>query len=199
MERSEHGLLPLGPITAPTGLMARLLYAIARRRYGAVPIAFCVVYARAPWLFALGACALGLMRVAVSLPTSLCMLVQAGVASAAGCTFCHDLQLAEAMRERLPPAVFAALADPLSAAELTARQGAALAYARELGRLGQPSDATMAALVEHFSEREVVEIVWVGAVERYFNALALPLRLGHDGLADRARASRPLGSSPTGA
>ena len=38
-----------------------------------------------------------------------------------------------------------------------------------------------------FTERECVDIVWVCAVERYFNSLTLPLRLGSDALATRVQ------------
>jgi hypothetical protein len=34
-----------------------------------------------------------------------------------------------------------------------------------------------------FDEREIVELVFVCAVERYFNSMALPLRIGSDHLA----------------
>jgi hypothetical protein len=40
-------------------------------------------------------------------------------------------------------------------------------------------------LAFHFSERERIDLVWLCAVERYFNAQALPLRIGSDRLAER--------------
>lgn len=51
------------------------------------------------------------------------------------------------------------------------------------------SDATYGELAKHFSEREIVEIVWANAVGNYFNLIAVPLGLESDGLAELALAA----------
>jgi alkylhydroperoxidase family enzyme len=61
------------------------------------------------------------------------------------------------------------------------RERAALAYAEEATRHKRVSDATFEALRQHFSEREIVEITWVNAVENYYNLINLPLEIKSDG------------------
>ncbi len=40
----------------------------------------------------------------------------------------------------------------------------------------------------HFSEREIVEITWVNALENYYNLLNLPLEIESDGFCAIAEA-----------
>jgi len=47
------------------------------------------------------------------------------------------------------------------------------------------SDATWAALRAHFSETEIVELVWANAAENYFNLQATVLGFESEGLAAR--------------
>ena len=44
-------------------------------------------------------------------------------------------------------------------------------------------DEVWTELARYYDERQRIDIVWVCAVERYFNSLALPLRIGSDRLA----------------
>ncbi|MGH7635477.1 MAG: carboxymuconolactone decarboxylase family protein, partial [Gemmatimonadaceae bacterium] len=58
---------------------------------------------------------------------------------------------------------------------------AALKYADEITRHKRVSDATFAALRKHFSEREIVEITFLNALENYYNLMNLPLEIESDG------------------
>ena len=184
--RSEHGVLPLAPIEKPRGLFLRLLYRMTRKRYGATPTAFKVIYARAPGL------ALSTMFIALvlerflTLDKSLRFLLQVGNSMEAGCTFCADLSLAEAVRARMGKERFAALADSETSDLFDERERAALAYARAVHCDRHVDDAVFARLRRSFDEREIVEIIWLCAVERYFHSMALPLRIGSDRLAERS-------------
>lgn len=42
------------------------------------------------------------------------------------------------------------------------------------------SDEVWQRLRAHFSDRECIDIVWLCAIERYYNMMALPLRIGSD-------------------
>jgi alkylhydroperoxidase family enzyme len=44
------------------------------------------------------------------------------------------------------------------------------------------SDATFAAMREHFTDEQIVAITWLNAVENYFNLLNGPLEIESDGL-----------------
>jgi alkylhydroperoxidase family enzyme len=184
---SEHGLLPLVPIDQPRGLFLRLLYAATRRRYGRTPTAFRVVYARNP-LLALAALALvAIMQRCLRIDRELCVLLQLSGSLRNGCTFCADLVKAEAVKRRIGTERFRELLDFETSPRFSERERAALGYAAAVHDSLHVSDAVMERLRTHFDEREMVEIVWVCAVERYFNTIALPLRIGSDELSGAAR------------
>lgn len=180
---SEHGVLPLEPIEKPRGIFVRLLYRITRKRYGATPTAFRVIYARAPGI-ALATLAIAMVMERFSgLPKELRFLLQVSMASQKGCTFCADLVLAEAIKQRIGREKFVHLADFEDAPCFDERTKAALAYGAAVVESLRVPDAVFDRLRRHFDEREIVGIVWIGAVERYFNGMALPLRIGSDHLA----------------
>lgn len=180
---SEHGALPLAPIERPDSWFVRLLYLMTRRRYGQVPTAFRVVYARAPFVAFISLAIVIAMDSFLRLDRGLRFLIPLSVASRNGCTFCQDLQLAEALRARIGRERFRDLLSYETSSAYSPREKAALRYVEALHTSLHIPDAVWSALREHFSERERIEIVWLCAVERYFNALAIPLRIGTDHLA----------------
>lgn len=183
--QSEHGTLPIPPSDGGNWF-ARLLLAAMRKRYGVTPTLFRVLYTRAPFLGLLSLVIyLGLHRF-LRIESGLAMLLQHAIAMHNGCTFCADIQLAEAARQKLGRERFRDLTSFESSGNFTAREKAALAYARAVQESLHIPEAVWSELARHFSERERIDIVWVCAVERYFNSVALPLRVGSDGLAERS-------------
>lgn len=182
---SEHGHLPLSPIDRPRGLFLRLVYAVARRRYGKVPTAFRVLYARAPLLGFTSMIIYSVMDRGLKLDRELRFLLQVAVSWSNGCTFCADIALAEIARAKIGRERFRDLSDFERASQFSERERAALAYVNALAVSLTIRDELWARLARSFSERECAEIVWVCAVERYFNSMAVPLRIGSDDLAPR--------------
>lgn len=68
------------------------------------------------------------------------------------------------------------------------RERAALAYVEEATRHKRVSDATFEELRKHFSEREIVEITWLNALENYYNLLNVTLEIESDGFCAIAQA-----------
>jgi AhpD family alkylhydroperoxidase len=185
---SEHGALPLAPIDRPRSWFVRLFNWAARKRYGKTPMAFRVLYARAPFIAYVSVLIYAMRMRALKLDAELSYLVQVAVSMFNGCTFCADLHLAEIARMRLGSQRFRELLQFESSAAFTAREKAALAYAHAVHDSLHVPDAIWAGLNAHFNERERVEIVWICALERYFNTMVIPLRIGSDGIADSTRA-----------
>jgi alkylhydroperoxidase family enzyme len=183
MIESEHGILPLSPVARPASLFARLLYFATRRRYGKTPTAFRVIYARMPGIGVISLLFTWIKTSFMRLEPELRFLVPISLAMRAGCTFCSDLMLAEAVRNRIGKERLRELLTYEDSERFSPREKAALAYAAALHASLHVPDAVLERLRAHFSEREIVEIVWLCAVERYYNALALPLRIGSDQLA----------------
>jgi AhpD family alkylhydroperoxidase len=173
------------PVERPRNLLTRIGYWMARRQFGKVPAAFKVFYARAPRL-ALVAQRIVKTQEKLSLDRELVHLLMSHSSLLNGCGFCADLHLAQLVRERLGTDKFEALAEYRSSPAFDERERAALAFAEEATRDRNVSDATYDELAQHFSEKEIVEIVWVNAVGNYFNLIAVPLGLESDGLAELA-------------
>ncbi|HEX4353578.1 MAG TPA: carboxymuconolactone decarboxylase family protein [Polyangiales bacterium] len=181
---SEHGTLPLAPIARPHGLFVRALYHMTQRRYGKTPTAFRVIYARAPAIAFVSVVIGSVLEFFLRIDRPLRTLIQLSVATYNGCTFCLDLNRAEAARAKIGHARFDDLHDFESSDRFSVREKAALAYVRALHDSMHVGDDVWRRLGEQFDERERVEIVWLCAVERYFNSMALPLRIGSDHLSD---------------
>lgn len=177
---SEHGILPLPPIEAPSGLFMRAVYALTKRRYGVTPTAFRVVYARFPFVALVSAMIVAVLDYGLRIPKDLRFLLQIGTSMRHGCTFCADLIKAEAVRAKVGVDRFRELLDFEISSAFTDREKAALAYAAAVSESDRVEDAVFSRLERYFDGREIVEIVWICAVESYFNKMALPLRIGSD-------------------
>lgn len=177
---SEHGVLPLPPLDRPSNWLVRALFSASRRHFGRTPTAFRVLFPRTPWLALVTLAIQVVMLFGLRIGIQLAQLMQVSISMRAGCTFCSDLVMAEAVRARVGRERFAELLDFETSSLFSPREKAALAYSSALAESLRVSDEVWARLAEHFSERERVEIVWVCAVERYFNSMAMPLRIGSD-------------------
>jgi AhpD family alkylhydroperoxidase len=170
------------PLEQPTSLLTRIAYSVSRRMLGKVMTPMKVVFARMP-----GALFGHLMLVRaldgkLSLDPDLRLLLQTHTAGINGCGFCVDIARAVAMQRRGSLDKALAVAEYRTDPRFTERERAALAYVEEATRHKQVSDATFDELRRHFSEKEIVEITWMNAVENYFNLINIPLGIESDGL-----------------
>jgi alkylhydroperoxidase family enzyme len=99
-----------------------------------------------------------------------------------------DIARAMAIRQHLGMEKFNALSEYRTSPLFSNRERAALAYVEEATRHKRVSDATFEVLRKHFSDREIVEITWLNAVENYYNLINLPLEIESDGLCAIAQA-----------
>jgi AhpD family alkylhydroperoxidase len=164
----------------------RIGYAVARRRFGKVPTPFKVAYARAPKLAAISFRVARVLERGLSLDPALVQLVMLRSSQLNGCSFCADLHLAEAVRERLGVEKFLALDAWRDSPAFSESERAALAYCEEITRNRNVADATFAELAKHFDEKQIIELTWVNAIGNFFNLMAVPLGLESDGLAELA-------------
>lgn len=178
----------LSPIEQPRGPFLRLAYRLSRRQFGKVITPLKVIYARKPRLAVIAGQIGRTLERGLSLEPELLLLVQVQASRLNGCTFCQDLALARAVRERVGAERFAALEDFRTSGRFTERERTALAVVEEATLHRRLSDETAARLREHFTEVEIVELVWANAAENYFNLQAAVLGIESDGLAALATA-----------
>lgn len=172
----------LEPIEKPSGLILRIAYWLTRRRYGKVLTPLKVVYARMPESLRLAQALATTLEKGVTLDADLTYCILAKVASVNGCGFCLDIAHAHAVQRKASLEKLAALTDSETNPLFSERDRAALAYVEEVTCTRHATDETFERLRKHFSEREIVEITWLNALENYYNLLSLPLEIEADGL-----------------
>ena len=188
----------LAPIERPKGFMMRLAYWGMQRQFGKVMTPVKVMSTRVPESLKPTAAIVKFSTKGLRLDPSLVLLIGDLASQINGCAFCLDLGRAMALRSHVDMKKFEALMDYKTSPLFTERERAALAYAEEATRNKRVSDATFEDLRTHFTEREIVEITWVNAIENFYNLTNLPLGIGSDGfcLLQSTRAGTPAGAGP---
>lgn len=181
--------MELTPIDPPKTLFQRLAFWFSERRYGKVLTPLKVVYARKPRLALIAQMIARTAEKHLTLDDDLRLLVMVHTARLNGCTFCQDVNLAQAVQKEMGRERFRALPDVRTSELFTDRERAALAFAEEATQQKSVSDATFEALHTHFTETEIVELTWLNAAENYFNLQAAVLGIGSDELVESASTS----------
>jgi alkylhydroperoxidase family enzyme len=176
-ERVESGPPIIPAIDRPKNLLIRLAYRLSQQQFGKVLGVLKVIYARKPRLALIGGLVASTQARGLSFDPSLRALVQAQVSRLNGCAFCHDLVLAQAVRQRIGH-----LEGYRTSPVFSERERAALRFAEEATLTRSVTDDTWASVRACFSDTEIVELVWLNAAENYFNLQAAILRIGSDGL-----------------
>jgi AhpD family alkylhydroperoxidase len=184
----------LEPIEKPRGLLMRIAYWLSRRQFGGVMSPLEVIYARVPKLAWTSVVIARTQEKGLSLEPELRLLIITQSSLLNGCSFCADLHLAQAVQARLGLERFKALPDFAASPLFSERERAVLAYTEETTRRRSVSDPVFAALLEHASEREIVEITWLNAVGNFYNLMAVPLELASNDFT--ALALRRVGNGP---
>ncbi len=172
----------LAPIEQPRQLIARIFYWVSKRRLGKVMTPARVVYARVPALFRLAYHEASIVEGKLTVDPVVSILVRTWAAMINDCSFCIDISKAMGVQKRMSLEKFEALPQYRTSPLYSPRERAALAYAEEATRTKRVSDETFAELRRHFTEREIVEITWLNALENYYNLINLPLQIESDGL-----------------
>ena len=170
----------LEPIENPRGLMMRFAHWGTRRQFGKVMTPIKVVTARIPGSLKLTNEIVKFEMKGIRLEPELHFMVVMLASQVNGCGFCTDLVQAMALREHLGMEKFNILSEYKTSPMFSDRERAALAYVEEITRHKRVSDSTFETLRKHFSDREIVEITWLNAVENYYNLINIPLEIGSD-------------------
>jgi alkylhydroperoxidase family enzyme len=180
----------LPPVEKPRGLLLRLVYFFCRRQFGMVPTPIAVHSARMPSAFLLFYGKVSRLDKKLELPADTAILVRERVASANGCLFCMDSQRWY-VQHKSPGnlARLDALPEYQTSPLFTDGERAALDYATELTQDKHVAPDTFARVRQHYSEREICDIVWLVASEHVYNMTNHGLNIGSDGLCELRPAS----------
>ncbi len=175
----------LSPIEKPRGLMQQILYFFARRQFGKLPTPMMVYGARMPFAFLIFYGKVYGLDKKLTLRHETAALIREQVANLNMCLFCIDVGRWYASRESAEMvARYDALANYAASPLFTEAEKAALDYARELAVEREVRPETFARLAEHYSEREICEIVWLVASECMVNLTNIGFNIGSDGLCE---------------
>lgn len=172
----------LEPIENPPNLFARIAYFMCKRQLGKVITPLKVVNARMPKSFRLAYEMVKLSERGLSLDTEIAFLVKTYVAQMNDCAFCVDIAKAAAVGKGITLEKCQSLDRHATHPVFSDRERAALAYVEEATRNKKVKDDTFDELRKRFSEREIVEITFLNAMENYYNLLNLPLEIHSDNL-----------------
>jgi len=174
----------LPPIEKPKSLLVKLAYAMTRRQFGKVLTPVKVVYARMPAAFGMFIGKIGKLDKKLELPMETQFLVREQVARVNVCEFCMDIGRAFVIKASLSEAKFDALGDYRTSPLFSDSERALLDYVTELTRDRQVKPETFARLADHYSDRQICEIVWLAASEHLYNITNIGLNIHSDMLCD---------------
>lgn len=189
----------LAPIEKPSSWITKLAYAMTRRQFGKVVTPLKVAYSRLPLAFSLFSAKISKLDKKLTLPPETAMLIRERVARLNVCLFCIDIGRAHVIEESMDEAKFDALDDYRTSPLFTEAERAALDYATELTRDKHVDPSTFQRMADHYSEREICEIVWLVASEHFYNITNIGLNIHSDMLCDisKQRKSRQSNGAAT--
>ncbi|MCC7084966.1 MAG: carboxymuconolactone decarboxylase family protein [Pirellulales bacterium] len=187
----------LPPIEQPKGLMMKLIYYFTKLQFGKVLTPVKVVYARLPLGFGKFASKIGKLDKKLHLSPELALLIRERVAQLNVCLFCIDIGRSFVIKSSMNEAKFDALEEYRTNPQFSDAERAALDYSTELTQEKKVAPATFARLREHFSEREICEIVWLVASEHFYNLTNLGLNIHSDMLCDISKRKKHLQTAAT--
>lgn len=182
---NTHSAMRVTSVERPRSLFARLLYRVSSIAFGKVLTPVSVIYARKPKLAVIAGLITRMQDKGLTIEPSLRFLIQAQVSRLNGCAFCHDLALAQAMRQHIGVDRFHNLAAYRDNLAFSNRERAALSLVDEATIHRRVSDETWATVHTYFDDTEIIELVWLNAAENYFNLQATVLGIGSDDLSER--------------
>lgn len=178
-------IMRLKPIENPPSLLLKIAYWFSRRQYGKVLSPLKVIYSRKWALLPFAMKIDKFTEKQNSLSPNLRFFIKIAAATQNGCSFCTDLALAHAVKEKIGAEKFNAILkkEVSKQTNFSEKERAVFNFVREYTEKKKISDETFAELQKQFSETEIIEVIAINAFEQYFNALAIPLEIESDGLA----------------
>lgn len=170
----------LPPVEQPQNLIMKLVYFFTRKQFGKVLAPLKVHSARLPLAFGMFYGKVSQLDKKLQLPAETVLLLRQQVARINICLFCIDTSRWAMVQASMNEAKFDALEQYADSDLFTAAERAALDYVTELTTYKKVEPATFARLANHFSEREICEIVWLVGSEHLYNLTNLGLNIHSD-------------------
>ncbi|KAA2240717.1 carboxymuconolactone decarboxylase family protein [Chitinophaga agrisoli] len=174
----------LAPIEQPKGLIMKLVYYFTRKQFGKVLMPLKVHSARLPTAFGMFYGKVSQLDKKLQLSKEMVMLIREQVARINICLFCMDIGRAAAIQASMNVAKFDALDKYSTSPLFNEAERAMLDYVTELTTHKKADTAAFARMAQHFTEREICEIVYIVASEHLYNITNIGLNIHSDMLCD---------------
>jgi alkylhydroperoxidase family enzyme len=172
------------PIENPEDPIMKQVYEMTRQQWGKVLTPVKVFIARMPTEFGQFTAMMAQLDQKLTLPKETAFLIRQRVANINICSFCIDISRAVIIKSSMNEAKFDALEQYRTSPLFTDAERAALDYVTELTKNRTVNPDTFARLTQHYSEREICEIVWLVASEHLYNMANIGLNIHSDMLCD---------------
>jgi alkylhydroperoxidase family enzyme len=184
----------LTPIEEPQDLETKQAYDFFLKTYGKVITPLKVFSARMPAAFGKFSAQISQLDMQLELPRETVMLVREQVARLNVCLFCMDIGRAGVISASMNEAKFDALEHYATSPLFTNGEKAMLDYVTELTRDKKVDPKVFARMREHYSERQICEIVWLVASEHVYNMTNIGLNIHSDMLCDISKKRASVGT-----
>jgi alkylhydroperoxidase family enzyme len=175
----------LVPIEEPEDPDAQKAYVMMRQFFGKVITPAKVLNARLPWEFYTNFYGqISQLDRKLSLKPEMVMLIRQRVANLNVCMFCIDSNRAGTILAHMDQNKFDNLNKYGTSPLFTDAERAALNYVTELTEEKKVSQKTFKNLSEHYSDKEICEIVYLVASEHVYNMTNIGLNIHSDMLCD---------------
>lgn len=173
------------PVEKPAGLKLRIVYSMMRKQLGKTPTPIKVLSARMPSSIKVTTVMYKVEK-KISLEEETKFLVEYFTSLLNGCTFCMDIGKTYVVKADYKLDKFDALMQYRTSDLFSEREKAALGYVEEITRERRVSDETFENLKQHFSEKEIIELTYLVAVQTFTNLSNIALGIESDGLCEIA-------------
>ena len=171
----------LEPLEKPA-FPLNMAYIFSKLKFGKVLSPLKIVYSRLPLAFGLFANKISSLEKKMVLDKELVYLIRHRVAQINVCSFCMDIGVAIAMKDRMHEEKFAELEDYRTSSVFSLREKAAIQFAEELTKYKKIEHGTFEQAKKLFNPTELAEIAWTVATEHYYNMVNLAFEIESDQL-----------------
>jgi alkylhydroperoxidase family enzyme len=180
----------LPPIENPEDPVLKQVYEMSQQQWGKVLTPLKVFIARMPLEFGQFAMKMGELAQKLTLPKETAFLILHHVSNINICSFCIDIGRSVTIRASMNQAKFDELEQYRTSPLFTEAERAALDYVTELTKNKAVNPETFARLAQHYSERQICEIVWLVASEHLNNMTNIGLNIHSDMLCDISKKNK---------
>lgn len=160
----------------------KMAYLFSTLKFGKVLSPLKVAYVRLPLAFSFFSNKISQLERKLKLRRELALLIRHHVAQINSCSFCMDIGVALAIKDSEETEKFYYLHEFMNSSLYSESEKTALLLAQELTLEKRISDATFARARKFYSDRELVEIVWLVSTEHYYNLMNLAFNIHSDNL-----------------